>query len=149
MGRGGRLALLVLVYAATVAALCVSPRIAPLYCCSRVGLPVSMGGSIPDEPPAAVPEPAGLNVEAAMAEAEALEAAAAAAEARLAAAQARAAVTAARARATAAAAAAKAKARPVPEQPLVTVSDQPLQPARSIHTSTAPWMPYVLCLVSV
>ena len=94
MGRGGRLALLVLVYAATVAALCVSPRIAPVYCCSRVGLPVSMGGSIPDEPPpAAVPEPAGLNVEAAMAEAEALEAAAAAAEARLAAAQARAAST--------------------------------------------------------
>jgi len=70
-----------------------------------------------------------------MAEVEALEAAAAAAEARLAAAQARAAVTAARARATAAASAAKAKARPVPEQPLVTVPDQPLM--------TLPYQPLV------
>ena len=82
-----------------------------------------------------MPEPVGLNVEAAMAEAEALEAAAAAAEARLAAAQARAAVTAARARATAAALAAKAKARPAPEQPLVTVPDQPLM--------TFPYQPLV------
>ena len=139
MCRSGPLALLVLVLdVATVAALCVSPRIAPLYCCSRVALPVSMGGSIPDDdkpPPNAVPKPVALNVEAAMAEVEALEAAAAAAEARLAAAQARAAVTAARARATAAASAAKAKARPAPEQPLVTVPDQPLM--------TLPYQPLV------
>ena len=124
MGRTGPLALLVLVLDA--AALSVSPTIAPLYRCPRVPLPVSMGGSIPDDekpPPAAVPEPVGLDVEAAMAEAEALEAAVAAAEAKLAAAQARAAVTAARARAAAAAAKAKAS---VPEQPLVTVPDQPL-----------------------
>ena len=128
-GRSGPLALLVLVLDA--AALTVSPTIAPLYRCSRVSLPVSMGGSIPDDekaPPAAVPEPVGLDVEAAMAEAEALEAAVAAAEAKLAAAQARAAVTAARARAAASAAKAKAKAkaRPVPDQPLVIVPDQPL-----------------------
>ena len=123
MGRGGRLALLVLVmHIAMVTALCASSRFAPLYCCARAALPVSMRDSVPDDRP----PPAGLDVEAAMAEAEALEAAAAAAEARLAAAQARAAVAAARAKATAAASAAKAKAMQVPEQPLVSLPDQPL-----------------------
>lgn len=86
MGRGGRLALLVLVmHIAMVTALCASSRFAPLYCCARAALPVSMRDSVPDDRP----PPAGLDVEAAMAEAEALEAAAAVAEAQQRAAEAR------------------------------------------------------------